>query len=81
MPENVNHDEVLVRLEQVQQAIQHSMSAVPPSGLDYRLSADASLLVDILGEMNYRKVAQVPLDTLDDRHQAVFQRWSLGDGA
>lgn len=60
---------------EIQQALERCMAAEPPHGVECRLSRDASLLGDILGEMIYRKLDSVLASAITGKHFETLERW------
>jgi hypothetical protein len=61
--------------QDVQRALERCMAANPAEGVECRLSKDASLLADILGDMIYRKVESLPASAIAEKRIEVFDRW------
>jgi len=65
----------MVSFSDIQRALERCMLAAPPSGIERKLSHDASILADILGEMIYRRLDAIPLKMLSERHRETYRRW------
>lgn len=63
----------------IQAALERCMAADPPSGPECGLSQDASLLGDILGEMIWRKLVNVPASAITGKHLDALNRWLITD--
>lgn len=68
MSETLRFDEILGCLERC-------MAAEPVDGACYALSRDASLLAEIIGEMNWRRLDSIPWRVLVGEHRDVVLRW------
>lgn len=64
-----------VTYSDIQQALERCMSAEPADGIEYRLSKDASLLGDILGDMIYRRLVEIGTGELAEKHLDALRRW------
>lgn len=62
---------------EIQQALEKCMAANPPTGVECGLSLDASLLGDILGEMIYRRLDEVPAAVITGKHLETLNRWMV----
>lgn len=67
---------VMLSFSTIQHAIERCITADPPHGLERRLSKDASMLAEILGEMIYRKVETISIETFTAAHQEAYRRWA-----
>lgn len=61
----------------VQAALERCMAANPPEGAEFGLSRDASLLGDIIGEMIWRKLNEIPASVVTGKHQDALNRWLI----
>lgn len=68
--ENINYWDI-------QHALERCMASNPTDGIEHRLSKDASLLADILGEMIYRKVESLPVNGIAEKRIEAFMRWKV----
>lgn len=59
----------------IQQALERCMAAEPVNGKECGLSRDASLLGDILGEMIWRKLDEIPMSVVEGKHLEAVGRW------
>lgn len=65
----------------VQRALERCMAANPTDGAEHRLSKDASLIADILGEMIYLKVERLPSVGITEKRMQAFLRWQVAASA
>lgn len=65
----------LVTQGQLEQAIERCCAAHPPQ--NYVLHRDASLLVEALVEMRYRKLDAVSIKVFQGEHLDALRRWAL----
>ena len=66
-----------IRYLDVQRALERCRAAEPVSGKEYGLSRDASLFGDILGEMIWRKINEVPAHAVVGEHHEALVRWGV----
>lgn len=59
----------------IQQALERCMQVEPVEGKECGLSRDASLLGDILGEMIWRKLNEIPMSVIEGKHLEAVERW------
>jgi len=71
--------ETAISYMDIQQALERCMAAEPVTGQEYGLSRDASLLGDILGEMIWRKLDEIPVTVMEGRHLEALNRWMATD--
>lgn len=65
----------VVSFSDIQHALERCMAAEPVTGKEYGLSRDASLLADILGEMIWRKLNEIPMRVVGGEHLEAVSRW------
>ena len=70
-----SHHVETVSTEQIGRAIQRCADAHPELALRQRLHPDAGLLCEVLADMNYRHLAIVERDALQNEHLAALMRW------
>jgi hypothetical protein len=65
-----------ITYQALQHAIERCITAHPASGRDLVLHPDASVLCDILGEMIYRRLDEIPEHVVQGEHRDAFERWA-----
>lgn len=71
----------VLSISDIQGAIERCIAAEPPHGPERRLSKDASLLAEILGEMIYQKAENIPIEAFTGAHLEVYRKWARTEGA
>lgn len=69
----------IVSYHAIQTALERCMVAQPPEGIEFGLSRDASLLGDIVGEMIWRKLDEIPMNIVTGKHLEALNRWLLAN--
>lgn len=67
------HD--VISFSGIQQALERCMKVEPAEGKECGLSSDASLLADILGEMIWRRLNEIPMRVIGGKHLEAVGRW------
>lgn len=69
----------IISYHAIQASLERCMAAQPPEGIECSLSRDASLLGDIVGEMIWRKLTDIPMNAVTGKHLAALNRWIVVD--
>lgn len=63
-----------ITIEEFQAALVRCMAAEPP--IDFALSKDSSLLVDVFAEMQFNKEPARSLEELNEKQRDAYMRWA-----
>ncbi|MEO1767942.1 DUF3717 domain-containing protein [Thiobacter aerophilum] len=67
-------------LDEIIEALNRCMQRHPPEGIEKRLHPDANLLAEIVGEMYWRKLDDIPVRAIQGEHLEALLKWRTPDG-
>ena len=65
----------MIRCADIEFALDSCMKAQRPTGIEFALTRDASLLAEIVAPMWYYKRTEIDISELAPEHREAFNRW------
>ncbi|MGC8855134.1 MAG: hypothetical protein ACP5OY_09545 [Halothiobacillaceae bacterium] len=66
-------------IDEIIKALNRCMKQHPPEGIEKRLHPDANLLAEIVGEMCWRKLDDIPARVIQGEHLEALLKWHTPD--